>query len=79
VDNPKFQKITCINAENISYLKKDEIYFAIEYQYTYKVYSEPALKDKKDQSTLLGEYSKKRFFNLAKWRDEQIDSILKED
>jgi len=68
VDNI-FQQVTCINAENISLLKKDEVYFAIETEEIYKIY----LQDKKK---FLGEYSKKRFFNLAKWRNEQIDSII---
>ena len=79
MDNPKFQKVTCINSENISRLKQDEIYFAIEYEFTYKVYPTNSLLDKDCNSNMIGEYSKKRFFNLAKWRDEQIDSILKED
>jgi hypothetical protein len=69
VANIIYQEVTCINAENISRLKKDEVYFAIETETTYKIY----LQDKK---TFLGEYSRKRFFNLAKWRIEQIDSII---
>jgi hypothetical protein len=79
VDNTKFQKVTCINDNNISHLKKDEIYYAIEYEFTYKIYETPSLKNKEGQSSLIGEYSKKRFFNLGKWRNEQIDSILNEE
>lgn len=79
MDNLLFQKVTCINDENISRLKKDEIYFAIENEYTYKIYSTNSLTNKKGDSNLIGNYSKNRFFNLAKWRDEQIDSILKEE
>ena len=74
-----FQRLTCLNSENVGRLKKDQIYFGIELEHTFKVYSEPNLLNKDGYSTYIGEYAKTRLLNRAKYRDDQIDSIIKED
>jgi rhodanese-related sulfurtransferase len=78
VDNI-FQKLTCIDASDVGLVKKDEIYYGIELSHVYEIYSEPSKKDKNGRCAKIGVYVKNRFFNKAKWRDEQIDSIIKED
>jgi len=71
-----FQRLTCLDDTNITNLEKDKVYYGIELEYTFKVYSEPKTKDKYGYSTYIGEYAKKRLLDRAKHRNDQIDSII---
>ena len=75
----KFQKLTCIDDSDVGLVTKDQEYYGIELPYVYHIYSVPSKKDKNGKCAKIGIYTKNRFFNRAKWRDEQIDSIIKED
>jgi len=69
VDN-KFQKLICIDSANSLLIKNDVEYYGIELPHVYHIYSTE--KDKKGNFQKIGVYAKYRFFNKAKWRDEQI-------
>ena len=74
----KFQKLTCIDSSDLYRIKKDEIYYGIESEHYYTIYSQPEEKTGKS-SNKIGIYAKSKFIDKAKWRDEQIDSVIKED
>jgi rhodanese-related sulfurtransferase len=78
VDN-LFQRLICIDSTDLALIKKDETYFGIEGPFIYEIYKVPSKNDNNGRSTKIGVYPKNKFFNQAKWRDEQIDSIIKED
>ena len=71
-----FQRLTCLSDKDVNRLKKDEVYYGIELENTFRVFSMASLLDKKGKSTYIGEYSKKRLLNRAKYRDDQINSII---
>lgn len=71
----KFQKLTCIDSSDLFRVEKDKIYYGIESEHYYTIYSQPEEKS----SNKIGIYAKSKFINKAKWRDDQIDSIIKED
>jgi len=71
-----FQRLTCLSDKDVTRLIKDEIYYGIELENTFRVFSSANLTDKNGQSTYIGEYSKKRLLNRAKHRDDQINSII---
>jgi len=79
VDNIKFQKVLCINPAGSNLIELDITYYAIEHDTVYEIYREPSLLDINNISTFIGSYNKDKFFNLAKWREEQIDSIIIDD
>lgn len=70
-----FQKLICLDPTKVG-LEKDKIYYGIECKHTYRIFLEQ-IENK--NGNYIGEYSKSRFWNQIKWRDEQIDSIFKED
>ena len=71
-----FQRLTCLSDKDVNRIKKDEIYYGIELENTFRVFSMASLIDKNGDSTYIGEYAKKRLLNRAKHRDEQINSII---
>ena len=71
-----FQRLTCLDDTNITLLEKNKIYYGIELENTFRVFSMPNLTDKNGESTFIGEYAKKRLLNRIKHRDDQINSII---
>lgn len=72
----KFERLECLNDNNVHSVKKGEVYWGYEENNLWLIYSEPAFEDKDGNETMVGKYAKSRFINRAKWREEQIDSIL---
>ena len=55
------QRLTCLDDTNISNIEKGKVYYGIELEFTFKVYSEPRTKNKYGYSTYIGEYAKKDY------------------